>query len=119
MPDVFYRDADSRKGYLYLQPLRNAIRYGKQKAGVFMNIAIKWKHADKWHELPVADIAHMPRTHALNLLARPIPVTIRQDDIMISNQLDIRNIYRKRGHKVYKLEDCRDDERSLAVAGFV
>ena len=85
-----------------------------------MNIAIKYKHADKWHELPLSDIAHMPRTHALNLLARPIPVTIKQDDnIIISNQMDIRNIYRKQGKRVYKLEDCRDDERRLSEAGFI
>lgn len=83
-----------------------------------MDISIKWK-GDKWKELPVTDVLHTSRTHVLNLLSRNIPVTIRQDDLIISNQMDIRNLYRKQGKRVYKLEDCRDDERPLAEAGFV
>ena len=85
-----------------------------------MDISIKWQDGgDKWRELNLDDIAHMPRSHAIDLFNRTVPVIIKEGDDIISNDLAMRNLYRKQGKRVHKLDDIIPSNGRLSIIGFL
>jgi hypothetical protein len=102
-----------------------------------MEISIKWRSvfedlaladADSvrvtrerstWLEMDIASVAHCSRNHFLALFNRAIDVVIQQDDIIISNCLGMRNLYRRKGKKVIDLSVVAPSDGALSSVGFV
>ena len=86
-----------------------------------MEISIKWKDEKKrlWCNFNVPEILGYPRNHALDLFSNNIPVVIKQDSFIISNDLEMRNLYRKKGHRVFSLSDLTPSGDRLGTVGFV
>lgn len=88
-----------------------------------MEISIKWKAVvdgrPVWRDFDVSSIAHYPRSHSLHLFSNPIPVVIKQDAFIISNDMEMRNLYRKKGNRVFDLSELVPESGRLDTVGFV
>lgn len=102
-----------------------------------MEISIKWQQVYKelslatdqtkrsllsrpvWNVFPMADILERSRDHAVALFSRGIAVVVKQDNVIISNSLEMRNIYRKKGNTVYDLESIQPSDKPLELVGFI
>lgn len=102
-----------------------------------MDISIKWQmvHAQQhcadsetksvllklavWEIFPVEDILNLSRNHALDLLTRKVPVIIKEDGAIISNCMEMRNLYRRKGFKIYDLASIQPSEKLLQDVGFI
>lgn len=89
-----------------------------------MDISIKWRNPalakqEQWVTFPIADIMHRSRDYAVALFSRSILVVIKQGDLIISNSMEMRNLYKKKGFKVYDLASVQPDENALGQVGFI
>jgi hypothetical protein len=87
-----------------------------------MNISIKWQQIaeqEVWKIFPVEDILNRSRNHALDLFRRNIPVIIKEGDAIISNSMEMRNIYRRKSFKVYDLVSIQPSTGLLQEVGFI
>jgi len=101
-----------------------------------MEISIKWQHRYKqeqcadpetsrllltkpvWNTFDMASILDRSRDHALSLLRRDIPVVIKESGAIISNDLEMRNLYRRKGNKIYDLTAIQPSTGILRDVGF-
>ena len=72
-----------------------------------------------WNVFPMADILERSRNYALSLFSRSMWVVIKQGDLIISNSMEMRNLYKKKGFKVYDLTSIQPDETALSKVGFI
>lgn len=102
-----------------------------------LNITIKWQQKYKelaeattetkremlsrpvWNMFPMADILERGRNYALSLFSRSMWVVIKQGDLIISNSMEMRNLYKKKGFKVYDLASIQPEETALSKVGFI
>ena len=102
-----------------------------------MDISIKWQriHAQEqcadsetkpvllkmpvWEIFPIEDLLKRSRNHALNLFKRNIPVIIKEDGAIISNSMEMRNLYRRKGFRIYDLESIQPSTGLLQDVGFL
>jgi hypothetical protein len=70
---------------------------------------------------PVADLDGLSRDHAIALFSqkRKIPVMIKEGDSYISNDMELRNLYRHKGNRVYALSDIKKSICSFGSVGFL
>ena len=102
-----------------------------------LNITIKWQQIYEelpsattttkrqilsrpaWKVFPMADIVGRSRNYAISLFSRSTPVVIQHGDAIISNSREMRNLYRKRGLKVFDLASIQPNDGMLQTVGFL
>lgn len=102
-----------------------------------MEISIKWQQI--YEELPTAttttkrillpkpvwnlfnmpDILTRSRNYAIELLRRSTLVVIKQGESIISNNMEMRNLYRKKGSRVYDLASLQPSDEAIQNVGFI
>jgi hypothetical protein len=72
-----------------------------------------------WVPIDVSTIGLLTRDEALVLLDRQIDIVIKQDGVLISNNKDMRNQFRKRGDRVVALENIAPNAGLVRSVGFL
>lgn len=89
-----------------------------------MEISIKWKDCGDggrpvWRDVPLSSLECFSRDHAVLVLNYKLPVVVREGDCIISNDMEMRNLYRKKGNKVTTFEDVKPSSVALGSVGFL
>ena len=83
-----------------------------------MEITLKWRDGQKWHDIDPGTVEHMSRTHALSLFSGKLAVIAKQDSEYFVNGEALRDQYRKQGRKVRLFSECAPSDRPLRDVGF-
>jgi hypothetical protein len=85
-----------------------------------MEIQVRWRdETGKLQPFDYQSVAHMPRTHMLNLALNPIPLVAHEDGTFITNNAAEYDRYKSAGKKVMWFKDCAPSDKDLQDVGFL